>query len=58
MPRCPLLPRRRFIFPVRFYSSKMPRILCVAEKPSIAKAVAAHLSGGAYQTVGSHYVFI
>ncbi|KAK8221623.1 DNA topoisomerase 3-beta [Phyllosticta capitalensis] len=27
-------------------SPKMPRILCVAEKPSIAKAVAEHLSGG------------
>lgn len=30
----------------------MTRILCVAEKPSIAKAVAGHLSGGHYQTVG------
>lgn len=28
-----------------------PKILCVAEKPSIAKAVAGHLSGGSYQTV-------
>jgi len=28
----------------------MTRILCVAEKPSIAKAVAGHLSGGAFQT--------
>lgn len=27
------------------------KILCVAEKPSIAKAVAGHLSGGQYQTV-------
>lgn len=32
--------------------SKMPRILCVAEKPSISKAVAGHLSGGQLQTVG------
>lgn len=29
----------------------MTRILCVAEKPSIAKAVAGHLSGGQYQAV-------
>lgn len=27
------------------------RVLCVAEKPSIAKAVAGHLSGGEVQTV-------
>jgi hypothetical protein len=27
------------------------KILCVAEKPSIAKAVAGHLSGGPFQTV-------
>ncbi|KFY46894.1 hypothetical protein V495_02200 [Pseudogymnoascus sp. VKM F-4514 (FW-929)] len=27
-----------------------PRILCVAEKPSIAKAVAGHLGGGSFQT--------
>lgn len=31
--------------------SKMPKILCVAEKPSISKAVAGHLSGGQIQTV-------
>lgn len=29
----------------------MSRILCVAEKPAIAKAVAQHLSGGSFQTV-------
>ncbi|KAK7545305.1 DNA topoisomerase 3-beta [Phyllosticta citricarpa] len=29
----------------------MPRILCVAEKPSIAKAVAEHLSGGQMRAV-------
>ncbi|EYE98103.1 DNA topoisomerase 3 [Aspergillus ruber CBS 135680] len=37
----------------------MSRILCVAEKPAIAKAVAQHLSGGSFQTVpirGSPYV--
>ncbi|KAL2263221.1 hypothetical protein VTK26DRAFT_7715 [Humicola hyalothermophila] len=28
----------------------MTRVLCVAEKPSISKAVATHLSGGHYQT--------
>ncbi|CAK7235456.1 DNA topoisomerase [Sporothrix eucalyptigena] len=28
----------------------MTKILCVAEKPSISKAVAGHLSGGQYQT--------
>jgi DNA topoisomerase-3 len=27
------------------------KVLCVAEKPSIAKAVANHLSGGNVQTV-------
>lgn len=44
-----VLHRRRFISTAR---SKMPRILCVAEKPSISKAVAGHLSGGQLQTVG------
>lgn len=44
-----LLNRRRCIATAR---SKMPRILCVAEKPSISKAVAGHLSGGQLQTVG------
>lgn len=28
-----------------------PRILCVAEKPAIARSVAQHLSGGSMQTV-------
>lgn len=28
-----------------------PKILCVAEKPSMAKAVAQHLSGGSMQVV-------
>lgn len=32
-------------------SRAMSRILCVAEKPAIAKAVAQHLSGGSMQTV-------
>lgn len=32
----------------------VPRVLCVAEKPAIAKAVAQHLSGGAMQTVRSN----
>ncbi|KAI9852659.1 MAG: DNA topoisomerase [Thelocarpon superellum] len=35
------------------------RILCVAEKPSIAKAVAQHLSGGSFETAsitGSPYI--
>ncbi|PCH07497.1 DNA topoisomerase, type IA [Penicillium occitanis (nom. inval.)] len=30
------------------------RILCVAEKPAIAKAVAQHLSGGSFQTMNIH----
>lgn len=29
----------------------VPRVLCVAEKPAIAKAVSQHLSGGSFQTV-------
>jgi DNA topoisomerase III len=29
----------------------MPKILCVAEKPAIAKAVAQHLGGGGVRTV-------
>ena len=29
----------------------VPKILCVAEKPSIAKSVAEHLSGGSMETV-------
>jgi DNA topoisomerase-3 len=36
-----------------------PRILCVAEKPSIAKAVAQHLSGGTFTTqsiTGNKYI--
>ncbi|KAK0711096.1 DNA topoisomerase [Lasiosphaeris hirsuta] len=36
----------------------MSRILCVAEKPSIAKAVAGHLSGGTYQTHNTRETFI
>lgn len=39
--------------------AKMPnRILCVAEKPSISKAVAGHLSGGDIQTVSYHLKLI
>lgn len=42
--------------PTRLYGttrskSAMIKILCVAEKPSISKAVAGHLSGGQIQTV-------
>lgn len=29
------------------------KVLCVAEKPSIAKAVATHLGGGQFQTVST-----
>ncbi|KAJ4292332.1 DNA topoisomerase [Collariella sp. IMI 366227] len=36
----------------------MTRILCVAEKPSIAKAVAGHLSGGRYQTNNTRDMYI
>ncbi|KAK3302052.1 DNA topoisomerase [Chaetomium strumarium] len=36
----------------------MTRILCVAEKPSIAKAVASHLSGGRYQTNNTRDTYI
>lgn len=31
----------------------IPKILCVAEKPAIAKAVATHLSGGSMRIVSS-----
>lgn len=34
----------------------VPRILCVAEKPAIAKAVAQHLSGGSMQTVSDRWL--
>ncbi|KAE8139314.1 DNA topoisomerase [Aspergillus pseudotamarii] len=37
----------------------VPRVLCVAEKPAIAKAVSQHLSGGSFQTIpvnGNRYV--
>lgn len=46
--RANFLHRHRCISTAR---SRMPRILCVAEKPSISKAVAGHLSGGQHQTV-------
>ncbi|KAK4137280.1 prokaryotic type I DNA topoisomerase [Trichocladium antarcticum] len=36
----------------------MTRILCVAEKPSISKAVAGHLSGGHYQTSNTQNQYI
>ncbi|KAK4146970.1 DNA topoisomerase [Dichotomopilus funicola] len=36
----------------------MTRILCVAEKPSIAKAVAGHLSGGIYQTNNTRDTYV
>ena len=32
------------------------KILCVAEKPAIAKSVAQHLSGGQVTTVGPYFV--
>ncbi|KOS18766.1 DNA topoisomerase 3 [Escovopsis weberi] len=34
------------------------RVLCVAEKPSISKAVAGHLSGGSFQTHNTRNKFI
>jgi DNA topoisomerase IA len=34
----------------------IPRVLCVAEKPAIAKAVAQHLSGGSMQTVSDRWL--
>lgn len=36
----------------------MGRILCVAEKPSIAKAVAGHLSGGTFQTNNTRETYV
>ncbi|KAH6850274.1 DNA topoisomerase [Chaetomium sp. MPI-CAGE-AT-0009] len=36
----------------------MTRVLCVAEKPSISKAVAGHLSGGQYQTNNTRNTYI
>jgi DNA topoisomerase IA len=32
------------------------KVLCVAEKPSISKAVAGHLSGGQFQTVSATHL--
>jgi DNA topoisomerase IA len=34
------------------------KILCVAEKPAIAKAVAQHLSGGRINTVSQESVYL
>lgn len=41
---------RRAVPPAYIHARTM-RVLCVAEKPSISKAVAGHLSGGGVQTV-------
>lgn len=38
--------------------NSMMRVLCVAEKPSIAKAVAGHLSGGEVQTLNTPEKYI
>lgn len=51
-----LISRGRLVKSVRVQSllwrfNSVMRVLCVAEKPSIAKAVANHLSGGEVQTV-------
>ncbi|CEJ81921.1 Putative DNA topoisomerase 3 [[Torrubiella] hemipterigena] len=50
-------------FFVRHFSNSLHRlekmrVLCVAEKPSISKAVAGHLSGGRYETrsTGNQYI--
>jgi DNA topoisomerase IA len=32
------------------------KILCVAEKPAIARAVATHMSGGSFQTVSVSHI--
>lgn len=32
------------------------KILCVAEKPAIARAVATHMSGGSFQTVSGSQI--
>lgn len=32
------------------------KILCVAEKPAIARAVATHMSGGSFQTVSVPHI--
>jgi len=31
----------------------MKNVLCVAEKPSVSKAITEHLSGGTFETVGN-----
>lgn len=35
----------------------MPKVLCVAEKPSISKAITGILSGGQYRTVSNYDLF-
>lgn len=48
-------PRRKILLisnvSLSLINARTMRVLCVAEKPSISKAVAGHLSGGSYQTV-------
>jgi len=39
-------------------SQRQMKVLCVAEKPSISKAVAAHLSGGSLQTVSTECMHV
>ena len=44
--------------PIGYRRLKMMKILCVAEKPSIAKAVSQILSGGRLDTTGTNTTFI
>ncbi|KEY70272.1 hypothetical protein S7711_04380 [Stachybotrys chartarum IBT 7711] len=51
-----LFPRRNR--PPSLNHSRAMRVLCVAEKPSISKAVAGHLSGGSLQTHNTRTTYI
>lgn len=47
-----VIPLFAWLWPDRVIKLAMARkILCVAEKPAIARAVATHMSGGSFQTV-------
>jgi len=42
--------------PIVCWLTMARKILCVAEKPAIARAVATHMSGGSFQTVSIPHI--